>query len=190
MYVSAAPRVPNWPRIATPWLVCLDLQRDHLVPGRAGYSAANAAVVTACVQVLRVARSDGWRIVHSQRRRVSTAGWSRDLFVAPIEELRPLISEPVFLRHGLSAFADPAFAAELGKARGEDVFLIGFSLADTCTATALAGVDADLSMTLVEDAVGQGEPHEAGDAARLLLKPFVRVISSRNLETRGLELLS
>jgi nicotinamidase-related amidase len=190
MYASAVPGLPKWPRVATPWLVCLDLQRDHVIPGRAGYSAANAAVVGACVRVLRMARADGWRIVHSQRRRVSTAGWSRELFAAPIEDLRPLISEPVFLRHGLSAFADPAFAAELGKARGEEVFLIGFSLADTCMATALAGVDLDLSITLVEDAVGEGEPHEAGDAARLLLKPFVRVVSSRKLEARGLEVLS
>jgi nicotinamidase-related amidase len=189
MVASALSRVPVWPRVPTPWLVCLDLQRNFIVPGRSSFTAGNLAVVTACIRVLRMARSDGWRIVHSQRRRVSTAGWARELFAAPIEELRPLISEPVFLRHGLSAFADAGFAAELGKARGEEVFVMGFSLADTCLATALAGIDADLSITLVEDAVGQGEPPGAGDAARLLLKPFVRMVSSRKLG-RGLEVLS
>ena len=44
------------------------------------------------------------------------------MFGAPIEGLRPLISEPVYFRSGLSAFGNPGFATELrgGFGRAED----------------------------------------------------------------------
>jgi nicotinamidase-related amidase len=179
-----------WPAPKRPWLVCLDLQRDYVVPGRPRYAAANADVAAVCAEVLGFARDEGWRIVHSQLREDDAAPWPRDLFHAPIEGLRPLISEPVFFRHGLSAFNNPAFAAELGLARGKEVVLIGFSLADTCLATALAGVDAGLSLVLVEDAVGAGATREAADAARTVLRPFVRQTRSRMLMARSLEVVS
>jgi nicotinamidase-related amidase len=183
----ARPRV--WPAPQRPWLVCLDLQRDHVVPGRPHYAAANADVAAICGEVLGFARDEGWRVVHSQLREDDAAPWPRDLFHAPIEGLRPLISEPVFFRQGLSAFANPAFAAELALARGKDVFLIGFSLANTCLATALAGVDAGLSLILVEDAIGEGAP-AAADAARTVLRPFVRMSPSRGVRARSLEAVS
>jgi nicotinamidase-related amidase len=179
-----------WPAPQRPWLVCLDLQRDHVVPGRPHYASANAEVAAICGDVLGFARDEGWRIVHSQLREDDTAPWPRDLFHAPIEGLRPLISEPVFFRQGLSAFANPAFAAELALARGKDVYLIGFSLADTCLATALAGVDARLSLILVEDAIGAGGAPEAAAAARTVLRPFVRMTPSRRLKARSLEVVS
>jgi len=171
-----------------PWLICLDLQRDYVVPGRPRYSAANAEVAATCARVLNLARSDGWRVVHSQFRAEATAPWPRELFAAPIEGLRPLISEPVYFRRGLSAFTNPGFAAELRDARGADVFLIGFSLVDTCLATVLAGVDEGISLTLVEDAIGASEALAAADIARALLKPFVQIASSRRLAARQLEL--
>jgi nicotinamidase-related amidase len=179
-----------WPAPTRPWLVCLDLQRDYVVPGRPHYAAENAEVASTCAHVLGFARDEGWRIVHSQLREEDATPWPRDLFHAPIEGLRPLISEPVFFRQGLSAFGNPAFAAELRLARGTEVFLIGFSLADTCLATALAGVDAGVSLALVEDAVGPGSTPEAAAAARMVLRPFVRLASSRQLLVRRLEAVS
>src|SRR5450432_1780700 len=91
-----------------PWLICLDLQRDYVVPGRPRYSLANTEVAATCAAVLGLARREGWRVVHSQSRTESSAPWPRELFGAPIEGLRPLISEPVYFRRGLSAFANPA----------------------------------------------------------------------------------
>jgi hypothetical protein len=89
------------------------------------------------------------------------------MFAAPIEELRPLISEPVYFRRGLSAFANPGFADELSAAEGEEVFLVGFSLPDSCLATALAGHDHGVAFTLIEDAVGTGDaPADAATALR------------------------
>ncbi|HWE98772.1 MAG TPA: hypothetical protein VG248_03145, partial [Caulobacteraceae bacterium] len=64
------------------------------------------------------------------------------------------------------------------------VYLIGFSLADTCLATALAGVDAGLSLILVEDAVGAGSTPEAAAAARTVLRPFAGLTPSRRLMAR------
>ncbi|HZZ87372.1 MAG TPA: isochorismatase family protein, partial [Caulobacteraceae bacterium] len=156
-------------------------------PGRPRYSAANAEVAATCGQVLALAREEGWRVVHSQVRSPGTTPWPRELFGAPIEGLRPLISEPVYFRRGLSAFTDPGFAAELRAARGAEIYLIGFSLVDTCLATVLAGVDEGLSLTLVEDAVGASEALPAADVARAVLRPFVQFASSRRLMARRLE---
>jgi nicotinamidase-related amidase len=183
MLTSPAPRQTH----ERAWLICLDLQRDYVVPGRPRYAAANTEVAATCAQVLSLAREEGWRIVHSQVRAHAPTPWPRELFGAPIEGLRPLISEPVYFRRGLSAFTDPGFAAELRAARGAEVYLMGFSLADTCLATVLAGVDEGLSLTLVEDAVGASEELAAADVARAVLKPFVRFASSRQLMARRLE---
>jgi nicotinamidase-related amidase len=177
------------PAPSRPWLICLDLQRDYVVPGRPRYAAANTDVAAACARVLDLARDEGWRIVHSQLRYEATALWPGELFGAPIEGLRPLISEPVYFRRGLSAFASQGFAAELRAARDADVYLIGFSLTDTCLATVLAGVDQGLSLTLVEDAVGASEELAATDIARAILKPFVQLASSRRLMASRLEVI-
>ncbi|MGH6956110.1 MAG: isochorismatase family protein [Caulobacteraceae bacterium] len=168
----------------------MDMQREYVVPGRPAYAAGNPEVAMACRRVLDFAREEGWRVVHSQLHPQSRTPDPRTLFAAPIEGLRPLISEPVFFRRGLSAFANPAFGAELAEARGDEVFLIGFSLGDTCLATALAAIDAGLSLTLLEDAVGAGEGVDVGEVARKILSPFVRIASSRALERRDLEALS
>jgi nicotinamidase-related amidase len=187
MYAQSYATTRVWRARQRRWLICLDLQRDYVIPGRPRYAAANADVAQACAYVLGVARDEGWRVLHSQHRDERAPAFPRGLFDAPIEGLRPLVSEPVFFRSGLSAFADPAFAGELKAARDDEVFLIGFSLADTCLATALAGVDAGLSLTLLEDAVGASDGLEAAEVARTILKPFVRIASSRRLTASGLE---
>jgi nicotinamidase-related amidase len=174
-------------RNSTCWLICLDLQRDCVIPGRPRYVAGAANIATICAGVLAHARNEGWRVVHSQVR--DPRSLAAQAFDAPIEGLRPLITEPVYFRSGLSAFANPEFAAEMLGACGEETFLIGFSLADSCLATALAGVDAGLRMTVVEDAMGPGEARAAA-ATRTVLEPFVEFTSSRRLRAHGLEVVS
>ena len=175
-----------------PWLVCMDLQREYVVPGRPLYAAASGTVADACVRVLAQARQEGWRVVHTQLRRREGLFASESLFGAPIEGLRPLISEPVFLRGGLSAFSNADFAAEMREARGEEVFLIGFSLTDTCLATVFAAVDQGVSLTLVEDAVGAAPTSAARTApeiARAILSPYVRFVASHDLEANSVATL-
>ena len=190
MQTSTLTDTPVWRRSPRRWLICLDLQRDYVVPGRPRYAVENAQVAAACVRVLGHARDAGWRIVHSQLRQGDSGGWPRELFSAPIEGLRPLITEPVFFRRGLSAFGDSGFAAEMRAARGHDVFLIGFSLADTCLATVMAGVDEGLSLTLLEDAVGAGATPALATATRTVLERFARLASSRRILAQGFEVAS
>jgi nicotinamidase-related amidase len=180
-------RAPTWQGSPRPWLICLDLQRDHVIPGRPQYAAGNADVVEACVRVLSLARDERWRVVHSQVREETAIAWPREYFRAPIEGLRPLITEPVFFRQGLSAFAADGFAEELRDARGAPVYLIGFSLADTCLATVIGAVDEGLSLTLIEDAIGDGEAADEAVATRTVLKRFAQLRSSRRLAARELE---
>jgi nicotinamidase-related amidase len=182
--------LPRPDRFAPPrWLVCLDLQREFVVPGRPSYAAANAAVVAACRRVLEIARAARWRVVHSQHRDEGPPPAAHEMFGAPIEGLRPLVSESVFFRRGLSAFGNPAFAAELRRARGGEVFLIGFSLPDSCLATALAAVDEGLSLTLLEDAVGEGSSQVSKEAAHAVLRPFLSILPSSRLMAQDLEVI-
>jgi nicotinamidase-related amidase len=173
-----------------PWLICLDLQRHYVVTGHDDYRAEAQEVVRRCAKVLDLARASDWRVVHSQLRRACDVSRRRDYFGAPIEGLRPLISEAVYLRDGLSAFSNRDFAAKLAEAIGDEVFLIGFSLADTCLATVLAAVDHGLCLTLVEDAIGVGATggRTPEQIARGLLTPFVRLASSGELQRSALEL--
>jgi nicotinamidase-related amidase len=169
-----------------PWLVCMDLQREYVVPGRPLYGAGAAPVADVCRRVLEHARVRRWRVVHTQQRHPDGLFARSSYFGAPIEGLRPLISEPVFMRSGLSAFSNADFAAELRGALGEEVYLIGFSLNHTCLATALAAVDMGLSVTLVADALGvapcQGVGQlQASDIAGAILAPFVRLAASDEL---------
>src|SRR5581483_5663202 len=147
-----------------------------------------AAVADGCRRVLAFARSAGWRVLHSQLRRADGSLRPRDHFRAPIEGLRPLVSEPVYLRDGLSAFSNRDFAAALGEARAGRVYLVGFSLLDTGLATALAAVDHGLRLTLIEDAIGAGEGHLcASTIAHALLAPFVAFEPSRSVLRSALE---
>ena len=107
-------------------------------------------------------------------------------FGSPIEGLRPLVSEPVFVRRGLSAFSNPGFTEEMRRALGEEVYLIGFSFNNTCLATAFAAFDMGLSLTVVDDAMGVSpcadlSTARAGEFAVAILKPFVRFASSREV---------
>ena len=185
MYALAPNRIAPHRSRSLAWLICLDLQRDYVVPGRPRYAPANAGVVEACRKVLGHARQAGWRVVHSQVRHETTPML---MFGAPIEGLQPLVSESVFFRSGLSAFANPAFASKLGEARGADVYLIGFSLPDTCLATALAARDQGLSLTLIEDAIGTGAAASTAEAARAVLRPHARLITSAQLFADDMEL--
>jgi nicotinamidase-related amidase len=179
-------------RRPTPWLVCVDLQREYVVPGRPLYADGSNGVAGACGRVLGHARASGWRVVHTQLRRPEGLFTRAGYFGAPIDGLRPLITEPVFVRTGLSAFSNSDFADEMRDALGEDVYLIGFSINHTCLATALSAVDTGLSITLVEDAIGAApcagvDAGKAGDIARAILGPFVRFSTCDEVDEMALD---
>jgi nicotinamidase-related amidase len=171
---------------ARPRLVCLDLQREYVVPGRPLYADGAGRVAEACVRLLGHARRRGWRVVHVQRRLADGLFDRSGYFAAPIEGLQPLISEPVFAREQLSAFGSAEFCAEMRDARGQDVYLAGFALAGSCLATAYGAVDAGLHLTVVSDAAGaapaRGLDHRlAREASLLVLGSLARIATSGEL---------
>lgn len=173
---------------AQPRLVCLDLQREYVVPGRPLYAEGADGAAETCASMLRHARTHGWRVLHVQRRHAEGLFERGGYFGAPIEGLRPLVSEPVFARSGYSAFCNPDFAAEMRDALGEDVFLIGFSLDRTCLATAFGAADAGLSVTVITDATGPAGSANADawarrQAAERLLAPVARLVASQEVLT-------
>jgi len=183
MLLSSIERTRGSVGRAQPRLICLDLQREYVVPGRPLYADGAGRVAETCASVLRHARAAGWRVIHVQRRHADGLFERSGFFGAPIEGLRPLISEPVFARSGLSAFCNPDFAAEMRDAAGEDVFLIGFSLDRTCIATAFAAADAGLAVTILSDATGvagdgEGDARLSRAAAERVLSNVARLASS------------
>ena len=173
-----------------PRLVCLDLQREYVVPGRPLYAVGAGRVVETCVAVLDHARAHRWRIIHVQRRQADGLFERSGYFGAPIEGLRPLISEPVFARSGLSAFCNADFGAEMRDAQGADVFVMGFSLNKACLATVFAAADMGLSVTVLTDATGAGgaselEARQLRDAAERVLSPLARLATSGEVMDEG-----
>ncbi|HWA64004.1 MAG TPA: isochorismatase family protein [Caulobacteraceae bacterium] len=169
-----------------PRLVCVDLQREYVVPGRPLFAAGAGEIAETCVRVLAHARAADWRVVHVRRRLSDGLFDVSGHFGAPIEGLRPLIREPVFAHSTLSAFGNRDFDFEMREALGEEVFLMGFSLSGSLLATALGAIDAGLSPTVIADAAGAapapGIDHEtARDAAMTLLGSLVRMADSRQV---------
>ncbi len=173
-----------------PRLVCLDLQREYVVPGRPLYSDGAGRVAETCAAVLEHARAHRWRVIHVQRRQSDGLFERAGYFSAPIEGLRPLISEPVFARSGLSAFCNADFAAEMRDALVEDVFVMGFSLNKAGLATVFAAADMGLSITVLTDATSAGganelEARQLRDAAERVLSPVARLATSGEVMDGG-----
>lgn len=183
MLLSSLERTDGFVGRPQPRLVCLDLQREYVVPGRPLYADGADRVADACATVLQHARAHRWRIIHARRRQAEGLFDRADYFSAPIEGLRPLISEPVFARSGLSAFCNPDFAAEMCEAQGEEVFIMGFSLNKTCLATVFAAADMGLNVTILTDATGTAgacaaEARQLREAAERMLSPLARLATS------------
>ncbi|MBS0384334.1 MAG: isochorismatase family protein, partial [Proteobacteria bacterium] len=87
-----------------PWLLCLNLQREFIMPGRPFYAPAGPAAATSARRCLSRARDYGWTIVHVQTDAARRA--RSDEFARPIDGLEPLPSEPLFRIAQRSAFAN------------------------------------------------------------------------------------
>ncbi|HEX7761299.1 MAG TPA: isochorismatase family protein [Caulobacteraceae bacterium] len=186
MLLSSLERTDGFAGRPQPRLVCLDLQREYVVPGRPLYADGAGRVADICAAVLQHARTHHWRIIHARRQKTEGPVDRADYFSAPIEGLRPLISEPVFARSGLSAFCNPDFAAEMRDAQGEEVFIMGFSLNETCLATVFAAADMGLNVTILTDATGAAgagaaEARQLREAAERMLSPLARLATSHEV---------
>lgn len=157
------------PQEPPPWLICLNLNREYVTPGRPLHAAGAAAAATRARACLSHARDTGWPVAHIQSRRSRLAQDAR--FFRPIEGLEPLPSEPLFITRRLSALAHAELRARLLTDRPSSVFLVGFALSHEGLATLFDAVDCGLRLRVVEDAVASPAlgDRSAGEIDRALL---------------------
>lgn len=134
-----------------PWLVCLNLNREYVTPGRPLYAPGAPAAAIRVRACLSHARDLGWPVAHVQARHSRLS--QSPSFSRPIDGLEPLPSEPLFLTPRRSAFAHAELRARLIAERPPAVFLVGFSLAFEGLATLFDAADLGAAARVVEDAV-------------------------------------
>tara|TARA_R110002072_G_scaffold81857_13_gene187114 strand:- start:5600 stop:6187 length:588 start_codon:yes stop_codon:yes gene_type:complete len=138
-----------------PSLVLLDCQRESLNPGDGDDDGSNLAVADRIRRLLTSARLSGWHILHCQyqsNRPAINCGLS--VPGAPIDGLRPLSREAVFIRTGLSAYSDPDFGRMVRHYAGPPCFLVGFSAPFSLMATMFDAVARGQQLTVIPEAVG------------------------------------
>ncbi len=170
---------------AKPWLLCVDLQLEHVTPGRPLCASHAQGAVNACGRVLKHARASEWIVIHAHRRRRSGL-FSGGGLTASVEGLWPLARERVFRREGVSAFSCRALADLAQRAPPPEIYLIGLSLQQSCLATALHAADLGLNLVVVSDAaaaaaVDDRSPEEVAAFVRALLEPHVAFTTSKTL---------
>lgn len=138
--------------LGAPWLICLNLQREYVTPGRPLHAPHGEAVAAVAQSCIRAARARGWRVSHIQTRRPPLA--NEKFFARPIEGLEPIPSEAVFSTAQRSALSHADLCARLREARPDQVYLIGFSLAHDGLATMFHALDIGLPLRVVEGAMG------------------------------------
>lgn len=146
-----------------PVLVCQGFQRAFIEPGGPLYSASAALRRTSCEQLLRLARTSGWTVVHTflDTDAVRAAG------EASIDGFSPTPSEAYFQQTGLSAFATPDFDRLLFPLDLSPIFLMGFGGIGAISATLLDGLERRLNISVVIDAVADASAHGVGENDRL-----------------------
>lgn len=164
---------------AGPWLVCLDLQREFVSQGRPLHSPGVENRLGACAGLLAHARDAGWPVIHAHRRRDSGLFSDRSEFSRPIEGLEPLVSEALFFRSQMSAFAAPGLRRMAPPTPGTRVFVAALSLDNACLATVLQGADLGLKITVAEDLLGASPlgpyaPGVVAGVAKRMIAPFAR----------------
>jgi nicotinamidase-related amidase len=153
-------------------LVCLDLQLDQIATDEGGHAGRDTvdgarARLDTCARVLAHARSNGWSVVHAHRRPAGAArpdsaspiaGGARHRASPPIPGFEPHPSEPIFYREGLSALSNRRLVDTLRASREAQVMLIGFDLAGSGLATALAAYDLGAELLLAPGALLSARP--------------------------------
>jgi nicotinamidase-related amidase len=148
-------RVPDLqaPNTQAQLLVCVNLQKEHLAPGRRHMMAGTDEVLTACAAILAGWRGRLWPVVHLKR--IARAAWFNPASAMTdwIDTFQPQPGELVFEHPLPSAYSSARFAAymaEIGYAT--PVVIVGFSLDEAILATVIDGFHRGQSLRVVGDA--------------------------------------
>lgn len=140
--------------VSTPTLILLDCQQEHLRSSPAAVDDPTDLVVARIRRLLVTARNTGWRVAHSQFRSHSATPSIGQAPNAPIDCLKPLSREPVFVRSALSAYSDPAFERFVGARGTGPCLLVGFSAPFSLLATAFDAAARGDRLFVIPEAVG------------------------------------
>lgn len=134
-------------------LLCMNLQKEHLAPGRRHMMAGTDDVLAACAAIMAGWRARLWPIVHLKR--IARAAWFNPASAMTdwLDGYRPQPGELVFEHPLPSAYSSARFAAymaEIGSATR--VVMIGFSLDESILATVIDGFHRGHSLRVAGDA--------------------------------------
>lgn len=134
-------------------LLCMNLQKEHLAPGRRHMMAGTDDVLAACAAIMAGWRARLWPIVHLKR--IARAAWFNPASAMTdwLDGYRPQPGELVFEHPLPSAYSSARFAAymaEIGSATR--VVMIGFSLDELILATVIDGFHRGHSLRVAGDA--------------------------------------
>ncbi len=140
-------------------LLCMNLQKEHLAPGRRHMMVGTADVLTACSAIMDGWRARMWPIVHLKR--IARAAWFNPASAMTdwLDGYRPQPGEIVFDHPLPSAYSSARFAAymaEIGNATRAVV--IGFSLDESVLATVIDGFHRGQQLHVTGDAVASRQP--------------------------------
>lgn len=135
-------------------LLCMNLQKEHLAPGRRHMMAGTDDVLTACAAIMEGWRARLWPVVHLKR--IARAAWFNPASAMTdwLDAYRPRPGEIVFEHPLPSAYSSARFAAymaEIGSATR--IVVIGFSLDESILATVIDGFHRGHTLRVTGDAV-------------------------------------
>jgi nicotinamidase-related amidase len=139
-------------------LLCMNLQKEHLTPGRRHAMAGTDDVLTACAAIIDGWRARMWPVVHLKR--IARAAWFNPASTMSdwLDAHRPRPGEIVFDHPLPSAYSSARFAAymtEIGSAM--QTVIIGFSLDESILATVIDGFHRGHNLRVTGDAVASRE---------------------------------
>jgi nicotinamidase-related amidase len=140
-------------------LLCMNLQKEHLIPGRRHMMVGTDEVLTACSAIIDGWRARLWPIVHLKR--IARAAWFNPASSMSdwLDTFRPQPGENVFDHPLPSAYSSTRFAAymaEIGSAM--QTLIIGFSLDESILATVVDGFHRGHNLRVTGDAVASRQP--------------------------------
>jgi nicotinamidase-related amidase len=146
----------NTSPFAVPLLVCVDMQQEHLMPGRRHEMVDSEVVLANCRRIVEHWRSRSWPVAHLKR--VAKAAWFNPVSSLTdwLPDWRPLPGEIAFEHPLPSAFSSSRFSEYFAHVGPTDALLIGFSLEEAILSTVVEGFHRGHSLRVCADAVACG----------------------------------
>lgn len=175
----AAPR-------AAPLLILVNMQREHVVPGRRYRVRDDDTVRMSCLTLLRGAREAGLPVAHFRRVGRGLFFNPGDRFSSWVEDFVPRPSEMVFEHEAPSCFSCEAFERMIAYMHEPSLVLAGFGAEYTGLATSIDAFARGYRVRFVPEASGASlvrsdsltpligqfaEPTALGGALALLASP-------------------